>query len=351
MRYRLFYIPMTDLSFDVLRRLADGEFHSGATLARTLGVSRGTVWNAVRAIDAAGLSVYKVRGRGYRLAEPISLLDHATVAAHAGAYSQRWAIELLDAVDSTNTLLMQRAAHGAPSGTVIAAECQRDGRGRMGRPWHAGVGGALTFSALWRFDLGAGALGGLSLAAGVALIRALKELGTDEARLKWPNDVVWRGQKLAGMLIEMQGDALGPSTVVIGIGVNVRLSDPVKSRIDQPAADLEAACGRTLDRSAVLGTVLAQLAIVLDRFAEDGFAPMREEWQRYHVHQGRSVAVKLPTGRVERGLALGVGDDGALLFQTGEAVRRLHSGEISLRGSDPAKTPRAQKARRVRSRA
>jgi BirA family biotin operon repressor/biotin-[acetyl-CoA-carboxylase] ligase len=279
------------------------------------------------------------------------LLDRAAVAARAGAYAPRWTIEILDAVDSTNTLLMERAAQGAATGTVIAAECQRIGRGRMGRSWHAGLGGALTFSALWRFALGASALGGLSLAAGVALIRALEELGTDEAHLKWPNDVLWRGQKLAGMLIEMQGDALGPSAVVVGIGINVRLSDAVKSRIDQPAADLEAACGRALDRSTVLGTVLARLAQVLDDFAEGGFAPMREEWQRYHVHQGRTVAVKLPSGRVEIGVALGVGDDGALLFQTSEAVRRLHSGEISLRGSGPGETSRTQKARRVRIRA
>jgi BirA family biotin operon repressor/biotin-[acetyl-CoA-carboxylase] ligase len=340
---------MTDLSFDVLRCLADGGFHSGAVLARTLDVSRGTIWNAVRTIDAAGLSVYKVRGRGYRLAQPISLLDRAAVAAHAGACAQRWAIEVLDVVDSTNTLLMQRAAQGAASGTVLAAECQRGGRGRLGRSWHASLGGALTFSVLWRFALGASAMGGLSLAAGIALIRALKELGTDEARLKWPNDVVWRGQKLAGILIEMQGDALGPSAVVIGIGINVRLSDALKKRIDQPAADLETVCRRALDRSTVLGTVLAHLAVVLDRFAEEGFAPMQEEWQRYHVHQGRTVAVKLPTGRVECGLALGVAEDGALLFQSGEAVRRLHSGEISLRESGRGRGPRAQKSHRVRS--
>jgi BirA family biotin operon repressor/biotin-[acetyl-CoA-carboxylase] ligase len=340
---------MTELSFDVLRRLCDGEFHSGAMLARTLGVSRATVWNAVRAIDSAGLTVYKVRGRGYRLAESVSLLDREAIARHAGANAKRYQIELVDTADSTNTLLMQRAAHGAPSGTVIAAEWQQHGRGRMGRLWHAGVCGALTFSVLWRLSQGAGALGGLSLAAGLALVRALAQLGVEEARLKWPNDVLWRKRKLAGMLVEMQGDALGPSTVVIGVGLNVRLSAALKSRIDQPATDLESACGCVLDRSAVLGVVLAQLVEALDSFAEEGFAPMREEWQRYHAHQGRAVAVKLPTGRVEHGIALGVGEDGALLFQRGEAVRRLHSGEISLRTASPNKSERQPKGRRVRA--
>jgi len=200
----------------------------------------------------------------------------------------------------------------------------------MGRSWHAGLASALTFSVLWRFSQGAAALGGLSLAVGLALVRAAVQLGAGEARLKWPNDVLWRNRKLAGTLVEMQGDALGPSTVVIGIGLNVRLSAALKSRIDQPATDLESACGRVLDRNAVLGIVLAQLADALDRFADEGFAPMRDEWQRYHAHQGRAVGVKLPTGRVERGIALGVAEDGALLFQRGEAVCKLHSGEISL---------------------
>lgn len=322
---------MTPLSFRVLRQLADAEFHSGAALARALGVSRGTIWNAVRELDAAGLDVYRVRGRGYKLSSAVSLLDRDAVLRGAGASASRFQIDIVNLADSTNTLLMQRVAGNAPSGTVLAAEWQQSGRGRLGRPWHAHLGGALTFSLLWRFSQGASALAGLSLAAGVALARAASKLGAADVRLKWPNDVLWHGGKLAGMLIEMQGDALGPSAVVLGIGLNVRLSPAVRSRIDQPAADLETACARALDRSAVLGAVLAELATVLDAFAREGFAPLREEWERAHAHQGRRVALKLPDGRVEYGIARGVADDGALLFDSGSTVHRLHSGEVSLR--------------------
>ncbi len=327
---------MTDLSFRLLRLLANGEFHSGARLARTLGVSRGTVWNAVRALESAELEVYKVRGRGYKLSEPVSLLDAREVARCAGTHASSLSIEVVDIADSTNTLLMERAGSGAPSGSVMAAEWQRSGRGRMGRVWQAGVGRSLTFSILWRYAQGAGAMGGLSLSVGVAVIRALNALGVEGAQLKWPNDVLWRAQKLAGMLIEMHGDALGPSAVVIGLGLNVRLSPAMRSRIDQPCIDLQSACGHALDRSAVLATVLVELTRVLDDFAERGFAPLRQEWERHHAHQGQRVAVKLPTGRTEEGIALGVADDGALLFQSGTAVRRLHSGEISLRRTAPA---------------
>ena len=328
---------MTELSFRVLRLIADGDFHSGAALARSLGVTRGTIWNAVHALDAAGVEIFRVRGRGYRLAQRVSLLDAAAISRHAEDAGSRFTVDVLDIADSTNSVLMQRAAAGAASAAVVVAECQSSGRGRMGRAWHADIGGALTFSVLWRFAQGASALAGLSLAAGVALVRALAKIGAADVQLKWPNDVLWRTRKLAGMLIEMQGDALGPSAVVIGIGLNVRLSEATVKRIDQPAADLETAIGRPVARSAALGAILAELATVLDGFARDGFAPIREEWQKHHAHQGRRVVVKLPGGRTDEGIARGVGEDGALLFETGNAVRRLHSGEVSLR--EAARTP------------
>jgi BirA family biotin operon repressor/biotin-[acetyl-CoA-carboxylase] ligase len=329
---------MTPLSFRLLRLISDGDFHSGAALARTLAVSRGTVWNAVRALEAAELGVYKVRGRGYKLAESVSLLDAPSVVGFAGPAAQRLSVEVVDVIGSTNSELMQRASSGvASAGHVIAAEWQHSGRGRMGRSWHAGVGRALAFSLLWRYPQGAGALAGLSLAVGIAIVRALRELGAAEARLKWPNDVLWRGSKLAGILVELQGDALGPSTLAIGIGLNVRLTEAMRARIDQPAADLESACRRALDRNAVLGAMLQHLVQVLDAFGDTGFAPLREEWERYHEHQGREIMVTLPGGQTDDGVAQGIADDGALLFRSGSAIRRLHSAEISVRA-----TPRAQ---------
>ncbi|MEK6593483.1 MAG: biotin--[acetyl-CoA-carboxylase] ligase [Pseudomonadota bacterium] len=322
---------MKNLSFKVLRRLAAGDFHSGEELARALGVSRASVWHAVRALRENGFDVYSVRGRGYRLAAPVSLLDREAVLRGLGREAAHFTLEILDEAASTNTLLVARAQAGAPGGTAIAAEWQTAGRGRMGREWHAGIGGALTFSLLWRFSQGAGFLSGLSLAVGVAVMRALKTLGAGDAGLKWPNDVVWRGGKLAGILIEMQGDMLGPSAAVIGIGVNVRVTDAVRSRIDQAVSDLETACGRPLDRNAVLACLLGELRHVLEVFARDGLTPFRDEWQRHHVHQDKTVTLLLPGARREQGVARGVAEDGALLIETRAGLQRCHSGEVSLR--------------------
>lgn len=328
---------MKALTCSVLKSLADGEFHSGEALGRSLGMSRASVWNAMRELGATGLEIYRVRGRGYRLPRSLSLLDQAEVERHLGPHAGRYTLEIADSVGSTNTLLMQRAQAGAPGATVIAAEWQTGGRGRQGRAWHAGIGGALTFSLLWRFARGASSLAGLSLAVGVALARTLEKLGVAGAGLKWPNDVLWRGKKLAGILIEMQGDALGPSLAVIGIGVNVRLSDAVRSRIDQEVTDLESACGRTLDRNEVFALLLEELCGVLETFAGKGFAPLRGEWQHRHAHQDRAVTVILSDTRRESGMARGVAEDGALLVETPAGMRRYHAGEISLRSTKPVK--------------
>jgi BirA family biotin operon repressor/biotin-[acetyl-CoA-carboxylase] ligase len=322
---------MKALTSSVLKRLADGDFHSGEALARGLDISRASVWNAVRDLEATGIEVYKVHGRGYRLPYPVTLLDRAAVERHLGASAGRFTLDVRDTVDSTNSRLLERAAAGTPGGTVIAAEWQSGGRGRLGRAWHAGVGEALTFSLLWRSARGAGALSGLTLAVGVALARALAAAGAESVALKWPNDVLWRGAKLAGVLTELQGDALGPTAVVIGVGINVRLSEATRARIGQAAADLETACGGAPDRNRLLAGVLIELNRLLEAFGRGGFAPLRDEWQRHHAQQGRRVTLTLPDGTRRSGRAQGVAEDGALLLETRSGTQRFHSGEVSLR--------------------
>ncbi len=325
---------MNVLTFQALRMLADGEFRSGEAMARSLGVSRASVWNALHALDASGIEVFKLRGRGYRLAEPLSLLELGAIETGLGADASRFTLEVVDSVESTNTLLMQRVAQGAPNGSTIAAEWQTQGRGRRGRPWHALPGATLTFSLLWRFEQGAGFLAGLSLAVGVAVLRALTICGVREAGLKWPNDVLWSGRKLAGILIEMQGDVLGPSAAVIGIGVNCRLPAALLERIDQPAVDIATAGGAASDRNRLLALLLIELERVLTSFAREGFAAIRDEWQRCHVYQGKPVKLALPDGSSVNGTAAGVADNGALLLATRGGQLRFHSGEVSLRAGD-----------------
>ncbi len=320
------------LTFALLRQLADGEYHSGEVLAGQCGVTRATVHNALQDVDRLGVSLYSVRGRGYRLAQPLQWLDAGAIRSGLGTAANDLHIEILDYAPSSNALLLQRASQGAASGSLLAVEWQSAGRGRRGRTWHAGLGGALTFSLLWRFESGLAALSGLSLAVGVAMMRALHELGVSGAGLKWPNDVLLNGGKLAGILIEAQGDMLGPSAVVIGIGINLHVPETLHARIDQAASDL-AFLEALPDRNIVLAVSLKHLVAVLREFAKHGFVPLREEWESHHVFQRRPVRLLLPDGSQVTGTVAGVTSDGALRLATAQGEQTFNAGEVSLRGT------------------
>jgi BirA family biotin operon repressor/biotin-[acetyl-CoA-carboxylase] ligase len=321
------------LTFSVLRQLSSSEFSSGEAIARRLGVSRGSVWQALRDLDQHGIQIFSLPGRGYRLAEAVQWLNREEIHAALGDKSRLIQLEVMETADSSNSILMQKAALGAEHGSCLAVELQTRGRGRRGRTWHASLGGSLTFSLLWRFSQGASALSGLSLAVGVALMRALEQAGITEAHLKWPNDVLHKQQKLAGILIELQGDMLGPSTAVIGIGLNLKLTAPARENIDQAATDIAAIQPELPNRNHLLALILSHLGDVLRQFEAEGFGRLREEWSRHHCYQDQAVRMLLPDGSEYHGRVTGVAEDGALLVRGADGERRFTAGEISMRSS------------------
>jgi BirA family biotin operon repressor/biotin-[acetyl-CoA-carboxylase] ligase len=321
-------------TWQLLELLADGEFHSGQVLANRLGVSRASVFNALSNVAACGILLQRIRGRGYRLTHPWQRLERDEILGRLGKDARQFDIEILPQADSSNTLLLQRAgeavANRAPSGSVLAVELQTAGRGRMGRDWHSGLGTALTFSLLWRFDCALNDLSGLSLAVGVAIVRALNKLGAQGVKLKWPNDILTGQGKLAGVLIEAQGDMLGPSTVVIGIGLNCNLPASLGPRIRQAASALDEVCAAMPTRNQLLAELLMELARVLQQFAKSGFAGLRVEWERYHFHQNRQVRLRFGDGQTVNGVVRGVGDNGELCLETAQGMRRFNSGEVGV---------------------
>jgi len=294
------------------------------------------VTDALRDIEARGLHVFRVRGRGFRLAEAIELLDAASINAALTSRRVASRLEVVDECASTNTLLAGRAAAGAVSGTAIACEEQTAGRGRRGNAWHAPIGGGLAFSILWRFSVGAAALSGLSLAAGVACVRACEQLGIEGVQLKWPNDLVHDGAKLGGILIELSGEATGPTAAVVGIGLNVRLPEHVAERVDQPVTDLATIAGEAPSRNELLAALLGESARVFGEFERSGFAAFRDEWSRHHAHRDVEVVLTRGDGGRIEGRAIGAADNGALLIETGGRIERYHSGDVSLRVREAA---------------
>ncbi len=317
---------MRPASFIVLRTLADGSIHPAAAL----GVSRSALRDAIHDLRQHGMSVEAVRSSGYRLPGGADLIREETVAARLAERGVAVTLALLDQCGSTNVELLARAAGGAPSGSAVACELQTAGRGRRGNQWFSGLATGLTFSLLWRYVRGETDLTGLSLAAGVACVRALEAVGIRGIRLKWPNDLVHERRKLGGILVEAGGEPRGAATVVVGIGLNVRHSHTVQVPLGRPVTELAEIRPDLPSRSALLGELLAQLAAALEMFGALGFSAFRAEWTRLHAQQDERIRVALPGGAAAEGVALGVDEDGALLLRTAAGIERLHSGEVSI---------------------
>ncbi len=315
---------------DVLRQLSHKEFVSGAEVAARAGCSRATIHNVVGQAEAAGIRIHAVRGRGYRLAAALDWLHEPALRERLEPRGMH--LERFDTLPSTNTHLLALAQAGASHRTVVVTEWQTGGRGRRGRTWLAPPGAGVQFSLLWRFGRSMAELSGLSLAVGVLLVQALRSMGLSHAMVKWPNDILLDEAKLAGVLIEIGGEMLGPTAAVIGVGLNVRNPPGLSESIGQPVADLGSLHGGA-SRTATLLALLESLDDGLARFDAQGFSAFRESWHACHAHQGQRVVLTDGQGGRTEGVALGVDEQGALLLEARQGVRRFHAGEVSLRGA------------------
>ncbi|MBT3437519.1 MAG: bifunctional biotin--[acetyl-CoA-carboxylase] ligase/biotin operon repressor BirA [Oceanospirillaceae bacterium] len=319
-------MSLTSLN-QLLHLLADGHFHSGTDLGQHLNMSRAAVWKQLKGVEALGVQLHRVRGRGYRIAGGLDLLDLEAIQRQLPPLTPVFSMQLHMSLASTNQTLMQRVQQEPIHGQVVLAEVQTKGRGRLGRQWQSPFGQNIALSLGWRFAGGAAALEGLSLVVGLALVEALQDLGVSSAKLKWPNDVLADGKKLAGILLEMRGDATGPCHVVIGIGVNVHLQH--SPNIDQPWVSLRQ-LGYHVQRNELVARLLLRLNQHLHTFVVQGFAPVRRLWQSYNQHQDQLVQLLL-SGETLNGVCRGVNDTGAVLVEVGGELRAFNGGEISLR--------------------
>lgn len=323
----------------VFAELADGQFHSGEDLAAALGVSRSAVWKAVKSLRDLGATLHAVRNRGYRLArssEPLAA-DRILEAVASDVRERVRDVAVVWSVSSTNTVLLSRP--NPPNGCceVMLAEYQTAGRGRRGRVWLAPPGGSICLSLSWTFRDVPADLGSLGLVIGVCELRALRELGLAEAKLKWPNDVLVADRKLGGVLIELRAESAGPACVVIGIGLNVALGAALLERIADTGivpTDLATAGLEQPSRNLVVGRVVASCIRGLLEFEREGLRPFIEEWRDADALRGRMVEVRDAGGDIARGLARGVDLHGALLVETvDEGLKRFISGDVSVRAS------------------
>ncbi len=291
------------------------------------------MWKHVqRLVSDLGLRIDAVRGRGYRLAVSLELLDRAQIEAclSPGARASLGAIHLLGSTPSTNSCASRDLPRDSGRARVWLAEHQSAGRGRRGRPWVSTFGENLYFSMAWRFDLPMTELAGLSLVVGVVVAEVLAEMGLVGHRLKWPNDVLVDGRKLSGILVEVAGEADGPSTAVLGVGVNFRLSDAQGGQIEQPWTDLRRVSGESLSRNRMTGLLTDRLIHACRRFSAERLEPFLDRWIRFDGLIGERVRVIRGPQTVE-GVYLGIAPSGALVLEDETGRREYHAGEVSLR--------------------
>ncbi|MDE1464710.1 bifunctional biotin--[acetyl-CoA-carboxylase] ligase/biotin operon repressor BirA [Spartinivicinus poritis] len=315
----------------LLKLLADGQFHSGDALGKSLGVSRAAVWKQLKKLQEWGLELQSVKGKGYRLGAGVSLLSQAKLEQLPQILSGEYQLRLLATSTSTNDDVQQFLKQSPGKKLICMAEYQASGRGRQGKQWVSPFASNLYMTLSWPVSKGVHTLEGLSLVVGLALAKGLSQLGINDLKVKWPNDLYWRRQKLAGILIEIVGDLYGSCTVIIGVGLNVMMPSDWRSKVSQQFVDLASIKQDRVDRNEVALNVLKNIFSFLDRFTETGFSAFKEDWAEYDACLNQPV--KVIAGESELfGVARGVEDSGALIVEMEDGQRQTFSGgEVSLR--------------------
>lgn len=321
----------------LLGLLADGQLHSGNELAEQLGLSRAAVWKQAGQLQKLGLEVQAQAGQGYRLNAPIELLDKEEILNSLPADMDAGVAELevLWVTESTSDHLLSQGRTLAGRPRACIAEYQSGGRGRRGRQWFAPAGHGLCLSVAWCFPNSPASLSCLGLAVGVGVLRALRACGAPDARLKWPNDLVVAGKKLAGILIDVQGEAGGPLQVVAGIGVNYALDGATRRAIEAagglaPAALTDTDPAQRAGRNAAAACLITEVSNVLRQFEQTGFTALATEWLDADYLCGRQVVARTDDGEL-LGVARGISDDGQLRLDVNGVMQLLVTGDVSIR--------------------
>lgn len=316
---------LTPRQQQLLQLLADGEFHSGEQIGRQLDISRAAINQQIQHLKPLGLDIFSVTGKGYRLARPIELLDPVALEA-AGAAP----VQCLAVIDSTNQYMLSRLSSWQP-GECVLAECQTAGRGRRGREWVSPFAGQMILSMYWRLEQGMAAAMGLSLVVGLALAETLAAAGYPDIGLKWPNDLYARGQKLAGILVEMSAIAGGACHLVIGVGMNLGMPSQMASQISQPWTALAALRDEPVARNALTADFILRLRAALTAFGQQGLAPFQTRWNQLDIYRDQPVRLLLADEEI-RGIARGIDAQGALMLEQHDGqLYRYIGGEISVR--------------------
>lgn len=318
---------------EILSALRDTEgYISGQELCERFGVSRTAVWKGINQLKNEGYQIEAVQNKGYRLC---GYPDSISKIELESRMHTKWAgrnLFCLDTVDSTNDYIKKLAEDGAPHGTLAVADYQSGGKGRRGRSWVTPHGTAIAMSILVRPTLAPEKASMMTLVAGMAVARSVKEVTGLDVKIKWPNDVVIDGKKISGTLTEMSMELGAIHYIVIGTGINANVTE-FPDEIKDTATSLILEKGEKVDRAAIICAHMEAFEDFYDRFMEYGdMTLLREDYQELLVNQDKVVRVLEP-GHEYTGIARGIDEMGQLLVEKEDgSIVKVYAGEVSVRG-------------------
>ncbi|CAH8771421.1 biotin--[acetyl-CoA-carboxylase] ligase [Paenibacillus dendritiformis] len=309
------------------------QYISGEELSRRLQITRTAVWKQINVLRAKGYAFDAVPKLGYRLVTQPTRLDEAALLSKLapGTFGNR--LRILEKTESTQNEAAAWAKEGVPEGAVVLAEEQTGGRGRQGHVWHSPAGKGVWMSIILRPRIPLPYTPHLTLLGAVAMFRAMKKLTSAPLGIKWPNDILADGKKVAGILLESAAEDERLLYVIAGIGISVNLdSADFPEELQERATSLKIVTGQEVDRASLVAACLQELEQLYRLYEEEGFAPIRTLWEAQSITLGRQMTIDTPQGPLQ-GVAVGLDQSGALLLKdkTG-TVQKVFSGDVHFSG-------------------
>ena len=316
---------------EILKSAGDN-FTSGESIAGDLGVSRTAVWKHIQKLRESGYEILSHARRGYKLKDAPDLLLPGEVQIGLDTQIIGKEMHYEPSVDSTNQIAKALAYHGAPEGTIVVAEEQHSGKGRLERNFFSPRGKGIWFSVILRPKFLPHDAPKCTLMAAVAVAEAMKRFNL-KAEIKWPNDIMFRNRKLVGILTEITAELAKITYMVIGIGINVNISrEEFPEELQPIAASLSEMSGEEISRVQFFRAVLEEFDKLYLTVSASGFAEVLKLWRDYNVTLGRNVRViSLSDGEDFTGKAVDLNADGALVVETESGRRAVYAGDVSIR--------------------
>lgn len=323
---------MRNAILEMLKQNA-GQYISGEEISQALQVSRTAVWKHIRTLKQSGYDIEAHSRLGYTLRQTTDRLLPAEIKAHLTSAVLGQEIHYFGEVDSTNNEAKKLAANGCPEGTIVVAEAQVTGRGRLSRGWFSPFGKGIWLSVVLRPPFGPMDAAKCTLMAAVGVNRAINKVTGAGCGIKWPNDILWNGRKIVGILTEMSAEMDAINYVVIGMGINVNIEE-FPDDIAATAASLSFASGHQVSRIQLLTAILSELENVYMLVKQSGFAPALAAWREESITLGKQVKV-WGFDSSFNGVAVDIDADGALLVETPQGIERVLAGDVSIRPVTP----------------